>query len=83
MLKEGNISPGAILEFWAVESCLTVLLRTKLWALSREQGLLSTEPSLQPLDEWFSAFLTLWPFNTVPHVVVTPTITLFSELLPN
>ena len=22
--------------------------------------------------QWFSTFLILWPFNTVPHVVVTP-----------
>lgn len=26
------------------------------------------------LDQWFSAFLTLQPFNIVPHVVVTPII---------
>jgi hypothetical protein len=25
-----------------------------------------------PLVQWFSTFLMLWPFNTVPHVVVTP-----------
>jgi hypothetical protein len=24
------------------------------------------------LNQWFSAFLMLQPFNTVPHVVVTP-----------
>ena len=29
-------------------------------------------PPLLVLDQWFSTFLTLRPFNTVPHVVVTP-----------
>ena len=24
------------------------------------------------LGQWFSTFLTPWPFNTVPHVVETP-----------
>jgi hypothetical protein len=24
------------------------------------------------LEHWFSTFLMLWPFNTVPHVVVAP-----------
>jgi hypothetical protein len=23
------------------------------------------------LEQWFSTFLMLWPFNTAPHVVVT------------
>lgn len=31
---------------------------------------------------WFSTFLTLRPFETVPHVAVTPTIQSFSLLLP-
>ena len=35
------------------------------------------------LGLWLSSFLVLWPFNTVPHVVVTPTIKLFSLLLHN
>ena len=26
----------------------------------------------ESLEQWFSTFLMLWPFNTVPHVVVTP-----------
>ena len=30
------------------------------------------------LEQWFSPFLKLRPFNTVQHVVVTPTIQLFS-----
>jgi hypothetical protein len=25
----------------------------------------------RPLNQWFSTFLVLQPFNTVPHVVVT------------
>ena len=29
------------------------------------------------LHQWFSTFLTLRPFNTIPHVVVTPIIKLF------
>lgn len=28
-------------------------------------------------NQWFSIFLILWPFKTAPHVVVTPTITIF------
>lgn len=35
------------------------------------------------LGWWFSTFLMSWPFNAVPHVMVTPTIQLFSLLLPN
>ena len=27
---------------------------------------------VQELKQWFSTFLTLWPFNTVPRVVETP-----------
>lgn len=26
-----------------------------------------------PPDQWFSTFVMLWPINTVPHAVVTPT----------
>lgn len=37
----------------------------------------------QSLDQWFSSFLMLRPFNTVPHVMVTPTIRLFPLLLHN
>ena len=33
--------------------------------------------------QWFSAFLVPQPFNTVPHVVVTPTTKLFSLLIHN
>jgi hypothetical protein len=25
-------------------------------------------------SQWFSTFLKLWPFKTVPHVVVTPNL---------
>jgi hypothetical protein len=36
------------------------------------------------LQQWFLTFLMLWPFNTVPHVVVTcPTIQLSLLLLYN
>lgn len=38
---------------------------------------------LTGLDQWFPTFLTLPPFNTVPPVVATPTITLFSRLFHN
>lgn len=30
-----------------------------------------------PLEQWFLTILILWPFNTVPHVAVTPIIKLF------
>ena len=29
-------------------------------------------PTDDCLEQWFSTFLTLRPFNTVPHAVVTP-----------
>ena len=35
------------------------------------------------LDQWFSTFLILRPFNTAPHVVVTPTHKIFLFLLHN
>lgn len=35
------------------------------------------------VDQWFSTFLILGPFNTVPHTVMTPVIELFSLLLHN
>jgi len=35
------------------------------------------------LEPWFSNFLMLWPFNTVPYVVVNPTIKLSLLLLHN
>lgn len=39
---------------------------------SREEGTVGGE-YIHPLDQHFSAFfMLLWPFNTVPHVVVTP-----------
>ena len=37
----------------------------------------------QGLEQWSSPFLMLRPFNTAPHVVVTPAIKLFSLLLLN
>ena len=37
----------------------------------------------QILEQWFSAFPTLRPFNTVPNVVVTPSVELFLLLLHN
>jgi len=40
-----------------------------------------TVPSCVPLMQRFPTFLTLQPFNTVPHAVVTPTIKLFWLLL--
>ena len=33
--------------------------------------------------QWFSSFLMLRACNTVPQVVLTPTITLFVFVLPN
>ena len=36
-----------------------------------------------PLEQWFSTFLMLRPFNTVPHVVVTPNHEVISLLLYN
>jgi hypothetical protein len=56
------------------------------WIDERLQGRKSPAPgpshgivnlSLLDRDQLFSAFLTLQPFNTVPHVVVIPTIKLF------
>ena len=38
---------------------------------------------LGELHQWFSSFLMLQPFNTVPPVAMTPTIKLFSLLLHN
>ena len=35
------------------------------------------------ISRWFPTFLMLWPFNTVPHAVVTPTITLLILVLYN
>ena len=35
----------------------------------------------KPLEQWFPTFLMLQLFNTVPHVVLTPTIKIFSLLL--
>lgn len=35
------------------------------------------------LKQWFSPFLMLQPFNTIPHVVATPTINLFWLLVYN
>jgi hypothetical protein len=35
------------------------------------------------LDQWFSTFLTLTPFNAVPHVVVTPNHKVILLLLHN
>jgi hypothetical protein len=35
------------------------------------------------LKQWSSAFLMLWPFNTIPKVVVTTAIKLFPLLLHN
>jgi hypothetical protein len=32
------------------------------------------------LDQWFSTFLMLQPFSTVPHVVVTPTVKYFINI---
>lgn len=36
-----------------------------------------------PLEQWFSVFLVLQPFSTVPCVVVNPNRKLFLLLLPN
>lgn len=38
---------------------------------------------LQPLGQWFSAFLKLRPFNTVPHAVVVSPNHKFSLLFQN
>ena len=35
------------------------------------------------LEQWFSIFLMLWPFNTVPHVVANHNHKFFSLLLHN
>lgn len=35
--------------------------------------MLNSFNSCNPLDRWFSASLMLWPFSTVPHVVVALT----------
>ena len=35
------------------------------------------------LEQWFSTFLMLWPFSTVPYVMVIPTVTGFLLLLHN
>jgi len=32
---------------------------------------------LETVEQWFSTFLMLQPFNTTPHIVVTPIIKLF------
>ena len=48
---------------------------TVLWA--------PTDFLILHLEQWFSIFLVLRPFNTVPHPMVTPTIKLFSFLLHN
>jgi hypothetical protein len=37
----------------------------------------------KPLEQWLSTFLMLRPFNTVPHVVVTPSHKTISLLLLN
>ena len=39
--------------------------------------------SLSHLEQCFSAFVTLRPFNTIPHVVVTPNHKITSLLLHN
>lgn len=38
---------------------------------------------LFPVGQWFSTFLTLWPCNTAPHVVMTPNYKILSLLPPN
>lgn len=45
-----------------------------------QKGQWETEKSL---ELWFSAFLMLWPFNTVPQVVLTPNHKVISLLLHN
>jgi hypothetical protein len=43
-----------------------------------------SQPDIQiPLKQWFWDFLMLWPFNTVLHVVVTPSQKIVSLLLHN
>ena len=36
-----------------------------------------------PVEQWFSTFLILRPFNTVPHLVVTPNHKIILLLIHN
>jgi hypothetical protein len=58
--------------------CLVLALRRQ-----RPVGLCRFETSLVYIEQQFSTFLTLWPFNTVPRVVVTSNHSIFSLLLHN
>jgi hypothetical protein len=63
---------------------ITILTFLKHFTLStRFAGRLGTIFGYYVLVQLFSAFLMLRPFNTVPHVVVTPIVKSFSLLLHN
>lgn len=64
-------------KFWTVDgrvACNSRTLKAEVVGSWWVQG--------QPLHPWFSTFLMVQPFNTVPHIMVTQTITLFPLLLP-
>ena len=62
---------------WKVTSQLDPMLKQQGGQVLRD----NTAVVLWPLQRGFSTFLMLRPFNTVPHVVVTPNITIILLLL--
>ena len=50
---------------------------------ANKQGTQKKVPLSDLPYQWLSTFLMLQPLNTVPHVVLTPTIRLFLLLLHN
>jgi hypothetical protein len=55
---------------------MAVSYRAAVWVLGTEPGTSARATSALNhraiQSRWFSTFLKLWPFHTVPHVVVTP-----------
>jgi len=77
--------------FWCFKlvcECVFMKVRARVRDRQRqgeEISLLSIGVSLyrNPLHQWFSTFLMLWPFNTGAHVIVTSNHKIISLLLHN
>jgi hypothetical protein len=74
--------PNTAAQLWATVQSQGPQGQTVYWFLFPAPE--NTEhTSLQgPLNQWFSAVLMLRPFNTVPHVVVTPPSPPTIKLIP-
>lgn len=76
-----NVSDATTCFLVGWKTCFTAedtSLLLEIWP--RTHGL-GREPA--PLEQWFFAFLTLWHFDTVPHVALTSTIKLFLLFIHN